>query len=202
MQYVSTPTKKHKLGIVHKQNHSYTQTSCCMRPMLRWVFWNSWGHSLWLSLCRECWCWLYPLSSQWSNSSQMASRQVRRTDNKEEKWERGRMEKKERTNSDWVYFFFFFYLRFNLKGEVGIQITQFHLVVKQHWVVTVFWRSCSLKQCKTEKQTKSRMLSQHKPSVAWHTQTICSADPTATNMFGVPGGFRSVNVRAQMVRTL
>lgn len=44
-----------------------------------------------------------------------------------------------------------FYLRFNLKGEVGVKISQFHLVVKQHWVVTVFWRISSLGEYKTEK---------------------------------------------------
>lgn len=54
---------------------------------------------------------------------------------------------KETANSDrWRVYF---YLRFNLKGEVGVQITKFHLVVKQHWVVTVLWSISSLEERKT-----------------------------------------------------
>lgn len=49
-----------------------------------------------------------------------------------------------------VYIFFFFYLQFNLKAEVSVEIAQFHLVVKQHWVVAVLWRICSLGESETK----------------------------------------------------
>lgn len=45
----------------------------------------------------------------------------------------------------------YFYLFFNLEGKVGVQVAQFHLVVKLHWVVTILWRIRSLEENKTEK---------------------------------------------------
>lgn len=44
------------------------------------------------------------------------------------------------------------YLRVNLNGEVGVEIPQFHLVVKKPWVATVLLSICSLGMRNTEKQ--------------------------------------------------
>lgn len=62
---------------------------------------------------------------------------------------------KETANSDrrrlYVHvYLFIIYLQFNLKAEVSVEIAQFHLVVKQHWVVAVLWRICSLGESETK----------------------------------------------------
>lgn len=84
----------------------------------------------------------------------------------------------------------YFYLWFNLKGEVGVQITQFHLVIKQYWVVTVLRCVSSLGEYAKQRSWKSRMLSQHKPPISWHMYTICSAVSSSNKQIWSPRGLQ------------
>lgn len=63
------------------------------------------------------------------------------------------------------------YLGLDLEAEVGVEVTQLHLVVQQHGVVAVLRRVCSLEGArKTKKQEIKRVfITQSPPAVRRHT---------------------------------
>lgn len=80
------------------------------------------------------------------------------------------------------------YLGLDLEAEVGVEVTQLHLVVQQHGVVAVLRRVCSLEGARnTKKQEIKRVFITQSPPLSADTQP--SGATTSASSAGVPRGF-------------